>query len=128
MPYTTKMIALLAMLAAAPALSAPVAEPLPIPPPGLWEFAGYRHGERCGPTGSGSSAGADRVAAGCMPMTWPGISRYSFDGNSFWKLCLYNNQDGSCTGNEVASVNGGRVICLDEVADAYKVVAADTAC
>jgi hypothetical protein len=121
-------MALLAMLAAAPVLSAPVAEPIPVPPPGVWELAGYRHGERCGVNTRGSSRAGDRVAGSCTPFTQPGISKYSFDGSGFWKLCLYNNQDGSCGAPTVAEVNGGRVICLDEVADAYKVVAADTPC
>ena len=90
-----------------------------------WTFNCYNAGQAC--RGTGSTSGGGSGTAGCSPISASGCTQYSYDGAGDWLLCVYNEPN--CAGEVVASVNGGKVTCLEiENASGYLIGNADEGC
>ena len=74
-----------------------------------WSFNGYSAGQAC--RGLGNTSGGGSSNQGCSPIDSRGVTQYSYNGGGAFKMTGYLNAQ--CTGEELVSVNGGSVTCLE---------------
>ena len=74
-----------------------------------WSFNCYSPGKAC--RGMGDTSGGGSQPVGCSPIFSRGCSQFSFNGGGVFKLTGYLNRQ--CTGEQIISVNGGSVSCIE---------------
>lgn len=74
----------------------------------MWIFNCYSNGQPC--RGMGATSGGSQSTSDCQPVS-DGCTQYSFSGAGQFTLCGYLNPD--CSGENVISVNGGTVTCIE---------------
>lgn len=74
-----------------------------------WSFNCYSASQAC--RGMGNTSGAGSSTQKCQPIDGRGCSRYSYNGGGKFKLVGYLGP--SCTDEDIVSVNGGSVTCLE---------------